>query len=49
MVTLQEIKQQYLDKALNTPINSYCIKDRFGNILAQSNVKNVHIYTDDAD
>lgn len=49
MVTLQEIKQQYLDKALNTPINSYCIKDRHGNILAQSNVKNVHIYTDDAD
>lgn len=48
-MTLTEIKQKYLNEALGRPIAKYCIKNRNGNIVAQSEAVSPYIFIDDED
>lgn len=49
MKTLSEVKAEYLEKALSSPVGGYVILDRNGEVMAHSVSPFVHCYVDPLD
>ena len=49
MKTLNEVKAQYLNEAMASPVGGYVVMDRKGKVLAHSTSPFVHCYTDPLD
>lgn len=49
MMTLNEVKAQYLNEAMASPVGGYVVMDRNGKVLAHSTSPFVHCYTDPLD
>lgn len=49
MKTLQEVKAEYLNEALSSPVGGYVILDRNGEVMAHSVSPFVHCYVDPLD
>ena len=49
MKTLQEVKAEYLNEALSSPVGGYVVMDRTGKVAAHSNSEFVHCFVDPLD
>ena len=49
MKTLQEVKAEYLNEALSSPVGGYVVMDRNGKVAAHSNSEFVHCFVDPLD
>lgn len=49
MKTLSEVKAEYLNEALSSPVGGYVVMDRNGKVAAHSNSGFVHCFTDPLD
>lgn len=49
MKTLEEVKQEYLEKALSRPILKYCVKNAKGKIVSMSDSRVVHCFNNEED
>lgn len=49
MKTLSEVKAEYLNEALSSPVGGYVVMDRNGKVVAHSESEFVHCFTDPLD
>ena len=49
MKTLSDVKAEYLNEALSSPVGGYVVMDRNGEIAAHSNSEFVHCFVDPLD
>lgn len=49
MKTLSEVKAEYLEEALSSPVGGYVVMDRNGKVAAHSNSEFVHCFVDPLD